>query len=168
MEQLSLNQSKYTEDSDQESLRKHVYGGNPKVFARFYVGAERMPEDDADGAPVFREKVCVHIQVPDENTGRILNAITRDLEDDDQKKYPREWDLFVSSSNRHSIPLTALPQMRPNIAKAFEALDIRSVQDLVAKEVPGYLNKWKPWASWVMALHQNAETGTKPRIKLAA
>lgn len=166
-EQLSLPQESYAESPEQEMIRGELYG-KPEIIVRFYIGASRAPNDE-DGAPVFNEKVCVHIQVPDEMSGRVLNAVTRDMEEQDKQLYPREWKLFVDNCKaERPIPLTALPKMRPPIIKALESLGIHTVQELNAKDVPGYLNKWKPWARYLVALHEQADSNAKPRVKLVA
>jgi hypothetical protein len=150
----------YHESAEEQMLRRGTYGEAPKLIAQFYVGAEKNHEEsEKAGAPVYREKICVLVRVPGEK-----DCVTQEVTNEHLERYASEWQHFVKLSERGlQIPLQALPKMRPNILKAFDELGIRSVQDLVAKPVPGYLAQWKPWAERVMAVHASAE---KPRMKL--
>lgn len=134
---------------------------DPDLLVRFYVGAEKSGKDE-DGAPVYREKLCVLVQVKGDK-----DSITQEVTEEHIQRFPREWELFKRlSANPPIIPLMALPKMRPNIARALEELGIRSVQELNSKDVPGYLNKWKLWARYIVALHEQADS-PKPRLRVA-
>ncbi len=150
------------ESQEEQFLRKGVYGDAPKLIAHFYIGAERDHEKSTEaGAPVYREKICVLVQVPGER-----DSITQDVTDEHIQKYQMEWQRFTKLSGRGmQIPLSALPKMRPNILKAFDELGIKTVKDLAEKEVPGYLNQWKPWALKILSVHEYADK-PKPRLKL--
>ena len=152
--------SAYRESDEEKFLRKGTYGEAPKLIAQFYIGAEKnLEESEKQGAPVYREKICVLVRVPGDK-----DCVTQEVTDEHLQNYAAEWQHFVKLSDRGlQIPLQALPKMRPNILKAFEDVGIRSVQDLVAKPAPGYLAQWKPWAERVMAVHTSAD---KPRVKL--
>jgi hypothetical protein len=151
----------YHETPEEEFLRKGTYGEAPKLIVQFYIGAEKDVEaTHKEGAPVYREKICVLVRVPGDK-----DSMTQDVTDEHIQKYPNEWQLFLKLSKRGpQIPLAALPKMRPHILKAFEELHIHSVNDLAEKEVPGYLNQWKPWAMKILSVHEFADK-PKPRLK---
>lgn len=148
------------ETEGQEMARREIIP-DPALLVRFYVGAEKL-QSDADGAPVYREKICVLVQVKGDK-----DSVTQEVTEEHIQRFPNEWNHFKKLSEKPpQIPLMALPKMRPNIMRALEELGIRSVQELNAKDVPGYLNKWKLWARYIVALHEQSDQA-KPRLRVA-
>ena len=165
MEYLSLPaRAEYAESADETMLRNEVFGKPPPVIARFYIDAVR--DDDASteaGYPVYIEKVFVHLQVSGER-----DSVTNNADDEQKYKFPKEWELFVRNSKHKQIPLDALPLMRPNIKKALNELGIRTLGELLEKDVPEFFAQWKKWAVHIKAIHDMAEGKPKPRLKLVA
>jgi hypothetical protein len=153
----------WQESAEQQEMRAQIFGAPPKLIVRFYVSAERDPtETEKAGAPVYREKVRALIQVPGEK-----DCITVDVTEEHAQRYPREWELFQRSSLKpRAIPLESLPKMRPNIKAALAELNVNSVQELVAADVPEYLKPWRAWAIQINNLHDFANGKPKPRLKL--
>lgn len=149
----------YHESDIEQKIRTELYGARPQLNVWFYVGADEAPLD-ADGAPVFLEVPMVKIQVPGDK-----DSFSRHVTDEDKELYAAQWRNFLERAVKPKIPLGALPEMRPAIIKAFEKLGILSVDDLLDKEVPGYLNKFKRYATWIKQVHDRA---AKPVVKLEA
>lgn len=163
MEQMpNLPRAEHYEESDAEQmLRQEIFGRPPPLLARFYYGAEKDHEKtEAEGVPVYRDKLLVLIQVTGER-----DCMTSEVTEEHKKRFPREFALFQKSSKFIPVPLQALPQMTPAIREAMQEVGIRCVQDLVEKDVPGYLNKWKPCAQKLMLMHEFFDK-PKPRLKL--
>ena len=165
MEQLILPSSKYEESDTETMLRTEIFGKPPPLMVRFFVGSVKdVEESDKLGAPVYKDKIRAFVQVSGER-----DYTTIEVTDDHVKQYPREWELFQRANKKERpIPLESLPKMRPCIKDALAELNIRSVQELQAADVPEYLLPFKNWAAQVMGIHNVAEGKAKPRFKLVA
>jgi hypothetical protein len=140
--------------------------GPAKITVRFMVGAVQNEQETLEkGYPVFFEHDMISKHVAGEKDF-ISSYVDADV---DPKRYPREWAEFQESKKRRPpIPLTALPKMRAGVYATLKALDIHTVDDLLAKDVPEDLAEYKTWALHLKRLHDFAHGGQKPRIKLAA
>jgi hypothetical protein len=146
-------------------LRTEIFGKPPPLMVRFFVGSEKdVTESEKLGAPVYKDKIRAFVQVSGER-----DYTTIDVNEDHISQYPREWELFQRSNARERpIPLESLPKMRPCIKDALAELNIRSVQELAAAQVPEYLAPFKNWAVQVLGIHNVANGKEKPRFKLVA
>jgi len=143
-------QSTYHESELEQNFRKELYGPPPKLLVRFYVGAQKYEDDN--GVSGYREKIYVVVQIAGER-----DSITQEVTEEHLEKYPREWELFLRLSKKQTIPLAALPKMRPAIKAAFNDLQIYTIDDVLTKEIPSHLLKWRDWAVQIKAIHDSAE-----------
>lgn len=149
----------YEENDEQRMLREEVFGKPPKILARFYIDAEKDFKNSTKECPLYIEQVMVFLQVVGDK-----DSLTAIATNDHKRLYPREWALFDANKDRHPIPLTSLPQMRPVILKAMNDLGVRSVDDVIEKPLPEYLEKYKKWATWIKSVHDTAEGKPKLRV----
>lgn len=150
----------YEETEEQKMLRAEVFGQPPKIIARFYIDAEKDFNKSTPDCPLYIEQIMVYLQVVGDK-----DSLTSLATSDHRQQYPREWALFERNKDRHPIPLSSLPQMRPTVFKAMQDLDIRCVEDVIEKPLPEYLMKYKKWATWIKSVHDTADG--KPKLKVA-
>lgn len=148
----------YHETTEQEFIRKELWGEPPKIIARFYIDAEKDFNNSTKDCPIYIEQTMVFLQVVGEK-----DSLTAIATDDHKAKYPKEWALFERNKDRRTIPLSALPKMRPSVSKAMADLGVTCVEDVIEKELPEYLQPYKKWAQWIKSVHENAE-GRKLKV----
>jgi len=148
------------EEQDVEQTRAMLYGGRPKVFARFYVDAYADDvESDKQGYPVFKERVVVFLQATDSKDSQ-----THIVDDDLKQRFAKEWELFLRNYDSRKLPLTAIPQASPAIIKTFESMGLRCLEDVIAKQdMPEPFHKYQKWALWIKSAHE-ASYGRKMKV----
>ena len=151
-------------DLNHDQAWEQCFGKAPPVYAWFFYDAEKdIKASEEQGAPVYIEKVMVTLQVSGDR-----DRITYEATPEHKKRFAREWAYFQEHSTAPVIPLEALPQMRAPIRRALNELGIKSVDDLLNADPPGYLAKWKTYALQVKAVHDRAAGIPKPHVKLVA
>ena len=146
------------EDKQDLEFRSALYGGAPSMLARFYVDA--YPDDSVDlGYPAFKERVMIFLQAPDSRDSQTYIATS-----DYREQFPKEWELFVRNNGAPKLPLSAIPQSSPAIIRTFEAMGLKSLEDVIAKlDMPEPLQKYQKWARWIKSAHE-ASYGRKMKV----
>jgi hypothetical protein len=156
----------YQQDAIQQMGYQEFGLGKSTVYARFYIGAMKDNEASTPDAPVYMEKILCLLQISGEKDNQTVIAVLDGSEKDHRRLYPQAWELFEKNQGKVTVPLQALPQMRPAVIAAFKELGIHNMADVIEKPLPEYLQQYKKWAQYIQSVHDMANG--KPKLRIVA
>lgn len=111
------------------------------------------------GAPIFEDHVFVKIQHP----GETLNIVERPVREDDKRRWPRQWQQFVSGSSQapEGIPISLLFPAKPHIAMTLKGYNIHTVEQLANLSAQGIGTVGMGCTEWVNGAKRYLEHAEK-------
>lgn len=105
--------------------------------ARLHVEIYKLPvrnefESQKEGRAIFTEVVMISIQVPGDNTTKVVQP----LRDDHKMRFPRHWAYFEATQGKEALeigtPLSQWPLLGPAQVEELRALKFRTVEQIAS------------------------------------
>lgn len=151
---------------DQASIASQGYGmvqygpTDDKLIVGFYKESRlNAAKSRTEGKPVHESSDFVQIQHPGEN----LNIVKRPVQDNDKRRWPRQWAQFVQGTSQipEGVPLSLLFPERPHIAATLRGYNIHTVEQLSNLSAEAISTVGMGAQDWVNAAQRYMERANK-------
>lgn len=111
------------------------------------------------GVPVHEDHIYVKIQHP----GETLNILDRPVEDNDKRRWPRQWSQFQAGAQQvpDGIPISLLFPDKPSIAMTLKGYNIHTVEQLSNLSAQGISTVGMGCVDWVNGAKRYMEHAEK-------